>query len=288
MSETDATTGPKRLVSTQWLNDRLGSPDIVIVDGSWHMPATGRVGRSEYLAAHIPGAVFFDVDAIADRSSGLPHMLPSEEAFSTAVGALGVADGKTIVVYDGAGLFSAPRVWWTFRAFGVAEVFILDGGLPKWLAEGRRIAAGASEAKPATFTAKLDRSLVAGIEDVARVTTDGSAQILDARAAERFRGEAAEPRAGVRAGHIPGSRNLPVSEVVKNGRLVDAASIRAAVDAAGIDPAQPVITSCGSGVTAAILWLALDEIGTPPKALYDGAWTEWGSSAKPIATGLAD
>lgn len=288
MSDTDAATGHKRLVSTQWLADHLGSPDIVIVDGSWHMPATGRNGRTEYLAAHIPGAVFFDVDTIADTSSGLPHMLPTEEAFSAAVGALGVGDGKTIVVYDGAGLFSAPRVWWTFRAFGVGEVFILDGGFPKWQAEGRPVASGESGAAPATFTARLDRSLVAGIDDVSRITSDHSAQILDARAAERFRGEAAEPRAGVRAGHIPGSRNLPVSEVVKDGRLVDANSIRAAVDAAGIDTAQPVITSCGSGVTAAILWLALDEIGTPPKALYDGSWTEWGSSTKPIATGPAD
>ena len=288
MSDTDAATGHKRLVSTQWLADHLGSPDIVIVDGSWHMPATGRIGRSEYLAAHIPGAVFFDVDAIADTSSGLPHMLPSEEAFSAAVGALGVADGKTIVVYDGAGLFSAPRVWWTFRAFGARDVFILDGGFPKWQAEGRPVVSGESGAAPATFTAKLDRSVVAGIEDISRVTSDHSAQILDARAAERFRGEAAEPRAGVRAGHIPSSRNLPVSDVVKNGRLVDAGSIRAAVDAAGINTSQPVITSCGSGVTAAILWLALDEIGTPPKALYDGSWTEWGSSTKPIATGPAD
>jgi len=288
MPATDAATGHKRLVSTQWLADRLGSPDIVIVDGSWHMPATGRSGHAEFLAAHIPGAVFFDVDAIADTSSGHPHMLPTEAVFSAAVGALGVADGKTIVVYDGAGLFSAPRVWWTFRAFGAADVVILDGGFPKWQAEGRPVASGESGAAPATFSATLDRGIVAGIEDISRTIADQSAQILDARAAERFRGEAAEPRTGVRAGHIPGSRNLPVSEVVKNGRLADTQTIRSAVEAAGIDPSKPVITSCGSGVTAAILWLALDEIGAPPKALYDGSWTEWGSSTKPIATGPAD
>jgi thiosulfate/3-mercaptopyruvate sulfurtransferase len=277
-----------RLVSTEWLAERLGSPGIAIVDGSWHMPATGRRGHTEFLEAHVPGAVFFDLDAIADTSSGLPHMLPSEEQFAKAVGAMGIGDDKTIVVYDAAGLFSAPRVWWTFRAFGARDVVILDGGFPKWKAEGRPTEAGEAKPTSAIFHAKLDRSVVAGIEDVAQASTSGSAQILDARAGERFRGEVPEPRAGLRSGHIPGARNLPITEVVKEGRLADAETLRSAVAASGIDPDKPVITSCGSGVTAAILWLALDTLGTPPKALYDGSWTEWGGSGKPVATGPAD
>lgn len=277
-----------RFVSTEWLASHLGAPNLVIVDGSWHMPATGRKGREEHLKAHIPGAVFFDIDAIADTSSGLPHMLPSETIFTAAMEALGIGKDMKIVVYDSVGLFSAPRVWWTLRAFGAIDVAILDGGLPKWLAEGRPTESGEAPYLPARFDAKLNRAWVAGIEDVARRLADGSAQVLDARAAERFRGEVPEPRAGVRPGHIPGARNLPVSEVVKDGRLADPAAIRAAVKDAGIDPSAPVITSCGSGVTAAILWLALDAIGTPPQALYDGSWTEWGSSDKPVATGPAD
>ncbi|CAA0089450.1 3-mercaptopyruvate sulfurtransferase [Starkeya nomas] len=277
-----------RFVSTEWLASHLGAPNLVIVDGSWHMPATGRKGREEYLKAHIPGAVFFDIDAIADTSSGLPHMLPSETIFTAAMEALGIGKDMKIVVYDSVGLFSAPRVWWTLRAFGAIDVAILDGGLPKWLAEGRPTESGEAPYLPARFDAKLNRAWVAGIEDVARRLADGSAQVLDARAAERFRGEVPEPRAGVRPGHIPGARNLPVSEVVKDSRLADPAAIRAAVKDAGIDPSAPVITSCGSGVTAAILWLALDAIGTPPQALYDGSWTEWGSSDKPVATGPAD
>lgn len=277
-----------RFVSTEWLAAHLGAPNLVIVDASWHMPATGRSGHDEYLKAHIPGAMFFDIDAISDPSSGLPHMLPTETLFTGAMEALGIGRTMKIVVYDTAGLFSAPRVWWTLRAFGAVDVQILDGGFPKWLAEGRPTESGQPSRYPARFDAKLDRNWVASIDEVAKRLAEGSAQVLDARAAERFRGEAPEPRAGVRPGHIPGARNLPVSEVVKDGRLVDAATIRAAVAAAGIDPSRPVITSCGSGVTAAILWLALDVIGSPPQALYDGSWTEWGSSDKPVATGPAE
>lgn len=277
-----------RFVSTEWLAAHLGAPNLVIVDASWHMPATGRSGRDEYLEKHIPGALFFDIDAISDPSSGLPHMLPTETLFTAAMEALGIGRTMKIVVYDTAGLFSAPRVWWTLHAFGAVDVQILDGGFPQWLAEGRPTESGEARHYPARFDAKLDRNWVASIDEVAKRLAEGSAQVLDARAAERFRGEVPEPRAGVRPGHIPGARNLPVSEVVKDGRLVDPAAIRAAVAAAGIDPSRPVITSCGSGVTAAILWLALDVIGAPPKALYDGSWTEWGSSDKPVATGPAD
>lgn len=277
-----------RFVSTEWLAAHLGAPNLVVVDGSWHMPATGRKAREEYLKAHIPGAVFFDIDGISDLTSPLPHMLPSETLFRAAMESLGIGRQMKIVVYDTQGLFSAPRVWWTLRAFGAVDVAVLDGGFPKWLAEGRPTEAGEAPYLPARFDAKLDTDWVASIDDVAARLANRSAQVLDARAAERFRGEAPEPRAGVRAGHIPGARNLPVSEVVRDGRLVDAATIRQAVKEAGIDLSQPVITSCGSGVTAAILWLALDTIGTPPVALYDGSWTEWGASDKPVATGPAD
>lgn len=278
----------RRFVSAEWLADHLGAPNLVIVDGSWHMPATGRKAREEYLKAHIPGAVFFDIDAIADTSSPLPHMLPSETLFRAAVESLGIGRQMKIIVYDTQGLFSAPRVWWTLRAFGAVDVAILDGGFPKWLAEGRPTESGEAPYLPAHFDARLDADWVASIDDVAARLARDSVQVLDARPAERFRGEVPEPRAGVRPGHIPGARNLPVSEIVKNGRLVEPAAIRQAVEASGIDTSKPVITSCGSGVTAAILWLALETIGARPRALYDGSWTEWGASDKPVATGPAD
>lgn len=276
-----------RLVSTEWLAEHLGAPNLVIVDGSWHMPATGRKGREEFLKAHIPGAVFFDIDAISDTSSPLPHMLPSPTLFRAAMESLGIGRQMKIIVYDTHGLFSAPRVWWTLRAFGAVDVAILDGGFPKWLAEGRPTESGEAPYLPAHFDATLDQALVASIDDVAADLASGSAQVLDARSAERFRGEAPDPRPGVRAGHMPGARNLPFNAVVKDGRLADPATIRAAVEAAGIDVSKPVVTSCGSGVTAAVLWLAMDTIGAPPRALYDGSWSEWGASDKPVATGPA-
>lgn len=275
------------LVSTDWLARHLSDPDLIVVDASWHLPTAGRNGEAEFLAAHIPGAVFFDIDTISDTSSGLPHMLPKAGAFAAAVGALGIGDGMTIVVYDSAGLFSAPRVWWTLRAFGAKNVRILDGGFPQWQAEGRPTEAGPSTRRPNTFTALLDSAVVASIDDVARRLEDGSAQVVDARSAERFRGEAPEPRAGVRPGHVPGSRNVPFTQVVADGRLAGPDAIHSAFAAAGIDPARPTITTCGSGVTAAILWLALESIGQPPQALYDGSWSEWGASDMPLALGPA-
>jgi thiosulfate/3-mercaptopyruvate sulfurtransferase len=265
------------LVSTDWLAARIGTPDTSIVDGSFYLPALKRNAAAEYLAGHIPGAVRFDIDAIADHSNPLPHMLPTAEQFAREVGALGIADTNTIVVYDGVGLGGAPRVWWTFRIFGAKNVFILDGGLPKWKAEGRPLQTGALERAPRKFAARLDSAVVAGVPDVQRALTYKSAQVVDARPADRFRGEAPEPRPGLRGGHMPGALNVPSTGLVENGRLIAPERIAQAFTAGGVDLDQPIITSCGSGVTAATLWFALDAIGKAPKALYDGSWSEWGA-----------
>jgi thiosulfate/3-mercaptopyruvate sulfurtransferase len=274
------------LVSTDWLAEHLRDPGLVVVDGSWYLPAENRDGFEEYLAAHIPGAVFFDVDEIADHSRGLPHMLPPPHVFELHMARLGISNGSKIVVYDGAGLFSAPRVWWTFRIFGVENVFILDGGFPKWKAEKKPVEAGMVAREPAHFTAAMNEGMVADVERIKKTLVDRSAQVVDSRSAERISGEAPEPRPGVRPGHMPGSLNLPSSKLVDNGALASPQKITAAVTEAGIDPSQPVITSCGSGVSAAILWLALDSIGKEPQALYDGSWSEWGANEElPVATG---
>lgn len=266
----------KNLVTTDWLAARLGEPEISIVDGSFYLPALKRDAKAEFLAGHIPGAAFFDIDAIADHSSDLPHMLPGTTQFDKDVGALGIGRDDTIVVYDGAGLGGAPRVWWTFRIFGAKKVYILDGGLPKWKAEGRPVEAGPAKRTPKTFGSELNTRVVAGVDDVQMALTDKSAQIVDARPANRFSGEAPEPRAGLRGGHMPGAKNVPVTELIEDGRLIAPEKIKEKFLAGGVDLDKPIITSCGSGVTAATLWFALDAIGKAPKALYDGSWTEWG------------
>lgn len=277
------------LVSTDWLASRLEDPNVIAVDGSWHLPDAGRDGRSEYLERHVPGAAFFDINAIADTSTNLPHMLPSPEVFAADVGKLGIGDGMTIVVYDGSGLFAAPRVWWTFRTMGAEKVFVLDGGFPKWLAEGRPTESGPARRAPATFTPKFQSDAAKSADDVANALASGAAQVVDARPAARFRGEAPEPRPGLALGHIPGSLNLPFQEIVRDGRLVDdEAELRRAFESAGIDVSKPIVTTCGSGVSASILALALEGLGAKADGVYDGSWAEWGAGERPVATGPAD
>jgi thiosulfate/3-mercaptopyruvate sulfurtransferase len=275
------------LVSTAWLAERLGDPNIHVLDGSWWMPAEARSGHDEYLQAHIPGAVFFDIDAIADRTIDLPHMLPTPEAFAEAVGRLGLSRDATIVAYDTFGVRAAARVWWTLRAMGFSQVLVLDGGFKAWLAEGRPTESGEYIPIATKVTPAFDAALVRDADEVRGILKSGAAQMVDARGAARFRGEAPEPRAGLRSGHMPGARNTPFDSLLDtDGRMKPADELAPIFQAAAVDLDQPIVTTCGSGVTASVVALALARLGRDRVAVYDGSWTEWGGLPEaPVVTG---
>jgi len=268
---------PKTLVSTDWLEAHLRDPDLRVIDASWYLPAMARDARAEYEAGHIPGARFFDIDEISDQRSDLPHMAPPVEKFMSRMRAMGIGDGHQVVVYDGAGIFSAPRVWWTFRLMGKMDVAVLDGGLPKWKAEGRMIEDLPPFVRDRHMTVQRQAQLVKDVTQVAAASKLGDWEIIDARSEGRFRGEEPEPRPGLRQGHIPNSRNLPFGRLMNaDGTMKAPEALKAEFVAAGVDLQKPAITSCGSGVSAAILNLALERIGHRDHALYDGSWAEWG------------
>ncbi len=268
---------PDALVSTDWLAAHLDNPDVVVLDGTWFLGEGD--GRTEYEKSHIPGAVFFDIDEVCDHADPLPHMLPSAALFAEKVGAMGVANSSHVVVYDRFGLQTAARVWWEFRFFGHGKVSVLDGGLKKWLAEGRPTEAGTAAPKPATYRATPHPELVRSLDQLRANLDSRAEQVLDARAAGRFKGTEPEPRPGSRPGHIPGSRNLPYTDLLdpETRTMADADALAAKFRAAGIDLARPVVTSCGSGVTASVLALGLHLIGQDNYAVYDGSWSEWGT-----------
>lgn len=277
MSETNSSQTASPLVSTQWLAENLGKNGLSVVDGSWYLPAMERDGAAEYQSTHIPGAVYFDIDAISDQTSPLPHTMPDKDFFATEVGKLGISEKDHIIVYDGAGLFSAARVWWMFRTFGAAKVSVLDGGLAKWTAEGHPVEAGTPSPAPAKFNASFNAQAVAYTKDVIAAVQSGTIQIADARAIARFDGSAPEPRPGLPSGHMPGAKNLAAGALTTGGRLKEKSELTQLISSSGLDPMSPVITSCGSGVSAAIINLAFAVNGLPEPQLYDGSWTEWAS-----------
>lgn len=274
------------IVSADWLEKSLGSPDLRIVDASFYLPAQKRNAAEEYAAAHIPGAVLFDQDAIADHSTDLPHMVPAPDVFAEAVGRMGISETDTIVIYDGIGVFASPRVWWLFRTMGAKTVFVLDGGMDGWTRDGRPVTSELPEPAPATFTPRFEAARVTSLEKMKAIVSEGRVQIADARSAGRFAGTDPEPRAGLRSGHMPGARSMPVTQLTEGGRLKPLAELRSALEGAGIDLSRPVVTSCGSGITAAIITLSLASLGHDDNTLYDGSWTEWGGRTDtPVVTG---
>ena len=269
---------PTLLVSTDWLGERLNAPDIRILDATTYLPTDGRDGRQLYEQAHIPGARFFDIDDVSDDHSPLPHMLPPVEKFVSRVRKMGIGDGHRIVVYDQQGIYSAARVWWMFRLFGHEDVAVLDGGLPKWQAEGRPVDDIDPDPRERHFTGRRNASMVRDVTQMARAVKLRDEQIVDARAAGRFRGEEVEPRKGLRSGHIPGSANVPFKTLLNDDQTMKSPEeTRAIFEAAGVDLTKPVATTCGSGVTACVLTLALHRLGHTRNAVYDGSWVEWGA-----------
>ena len=278
------------LVTTAWLAQHLDAPDVRVVDASWHMPTAQRDPHKEFLAAHIPGAVFFDVDAVSDHSSSLPHMFPTAEQFGRDIGALGISNDDTVVLYDAGGWVAAPRAWWMFLSFGHDNVRVLDGGLKKWLAEGRAVDGGNVNPKPATFKAAFDGRRVRGLQQLIGNLESKAEQVIDARPSARFEGSVPEPRPGLRGGHIPGAKSLPYATLfdASSGTMKPLEDLRAAFSGAGVDLDKPIVTSCGSGVSAGVLTLALYRLGIADTALYDGSWAEWGEQGgPPVATGPA-
>ena len=280
---------PKILVSTDWLAAHMKDPDLRILDASTYLPGVDRDGRTEYDTVHISGARFFDIDDVSDGRSDLPHMVPPIEKFMSRVRAMGVGDGHQIVVYDGSGLFSAARVWWLFRLMGQDNIAVLDGGLPKWIAEGREVEDLAPVIRDRHMTVRFQNQMVRDVTQVSSASKLGTSQIVDARAAARFRGEEPEPREGLRLGHIPNSRNVPFTDLLNDDKTMKTPDqTRAIFESAGVDLKKPIITTCGSGVTAAVLGLALERMGHDMWSLYDGSWTEWGMfPTVPVATGEA-
>jgi thiosulfate/3-mercaptopyruvate sulfurtransferase len=284
------TTTKDPIVSTEWLAEHLKDANVKLLDATFKLPGVLPLPKDDYLAAHIPGAVYFDVDAVSDHSNPLPHMYPSAEQFGRDVGALGVSNNDTVVIYDSGGWVAAPRAWWMFLSYGHRDVRILNGGLKKWRAEGRPVESGEVTAKTATFKASYDAKRVRSIEQMIANVKSRAEQVIDARAADRFEGRAPEPRAGIRAGHIPGALNLPYNTLfdAATGTMKPLEELRKAFAGAGVDTEKPIVTSCGSGVSAGVLTLALYRLGVENTALYDGSWSEWGKAdGPPIATGPA-
>lgn len=276
------------VIDADWLEKRLGTPGLSLVDASWYMPAQNRDPRTEHDAAHIPGAVFFDQDLIVDPDSALPHTLPSPSLFARFVGSMGISADDTIVIYDGPGFQTAPRVWWMFRIMGVFQVYILDGGFDRWKAAGRPVTAEPTKTAPGVFHVDYDASKVVSLAEMRKIVASGSAQVADARSAGRFEGTDPEPRAGLRSGHMPGARSVPSVTLSENGELLPLDRLKATLEASGLDLSKPIVTSCGSGVTAAVITLALQSLGHGDVRLYDGSWTEWGGmSDTPVVTGKA-